>query len=145
MKGSLDIRNFTKSPTPRFPYEKALEEILPGWDMSLVFAGTTRAQKMNIALRKKDYIPNVLSYVAGEKSGEIIICPEIAKKQAPEYEMSYTAFVGFLFIHGCLHLKGMQHGDTMDRKELALLKRFFPNITSTSVPTPHVSTNRNRH
>lgn len=122
---TLDVRNFTRASIPRFPYKDALEAILPGWEMSLVFAGRTRAQNMNIALRKKDYVPNVLSYEAGEKSGEIVICLDVAKRQAPEYDLSYTEFVGFLFIHGCLHLKGMQHGDTMDTKERLLLKRFI--------------------
>lgn len=145
MQDALSIRNFTRSPQPRFPFDKALTEILPGWEMSLVFAGETRAQKMNQVLRQKDYIPNVLSYEAGPKSGEIIICLEVAKRQAKDYDMTYTQFVGFLFIHGCLHLKGMQHSDTMDAKERLLLKRFSPNITSSTTPLSHVTKNRNRH
>lgn len=124
MPTTLDIRNFTKSPVPKFPYKDALAATLPGWEMSLAFAGKTRAQSMNIQLRGKDYVPNVLSYESGPKSGEIVICLEEAKKQAPDYDMTYTEFVGFLFIHGCLHLKGDQHGATMERKERLLLKRF---------------------
>ena len=124
MSTTLDTRNFTKSPIPKFPYQEALSATLPGWDMSLVFAGSTRAQSMNIRLRGKDYVPNVLSYESGTKSGEIVICLEVAKKQAPDYDMTYTEFVGFLFIHGCLHLKGERHGATMERKERLLLKRF---------------------
>lgn len=139
---SLDIRNFTRSPIPKFPYRDALSHILPGWDMSLAFAGKTRAQSMNVLLRNKDYVPNVLSYESGEKSGEIVICLEVAKKQAPEYEMTYTEFVGFLFIHGCLHLKGMQHGATMDAKERLLLRRF---ISPSHTRSSNVPTNRNRH
>lgn len=124
MPTTLDTRNFTKSPIPKFPYQDALSATLPGWDMSLVFAGSTRAQSMNIRLRGKDYVPNVLSYESGTKSGEIVICLPVAKKQAPDYDMTYTQFVGFLFIHGCLHLKGERHGATMERKERLLLKRF---------------------
>ena len=124
MPTTLDTRNFTKSPIPKFPYKDALHAALPGWDMSLVFAGSTRAQSMNVRLRRKDYVPNVLSYESGKKSGEIVICLEVAKKQAPDYDMTYTEFVGFLFIHGCLHLKGERHGATMEHKERLLLKRF---------------------
>lgn len=124
MATTLDTRNFTRSPIPRFKYEEALKTVLPGWEMSLVFAGETRAQNMNIALRGKDYVPNVLSYEAGDRSGEIVICLEVAKRQAPDYDMSYSEFVGFLFIHGCLHLKGERHGATMERKERLLLKRL---------------------
>ena len=139
---TLDIRNFTRSRHPAFPYEEALKAVLPGWEMSLVFAGETRAKHMNIALRAKDYVPNVLSYESGTKSGEIVICPRVAKRQAPSYGLSYTEFVGLLFIHGCLHLKGMQHGATMDRQERLLLKRF----TRTNPPRSlNVPTHRNRH
>ena len=143
MASTLDIRNFTKSPVPRFPYEEALNAILPGWDMSLAFAGKTRAKAMNVALRGKDYVPNVLSYESGAKSGEIVICLEVAKKQAPDYDMSYTEFVGFLFIHGCFHLKGDRHGATMERKERLMLKRLTSPSKKSS--TSNVSTNRNRH
>jgi probable rRNA maturation factor len=108
----------------KFPFDTAYTHILPAWDISLAFAGTKRAQRMNKALRNKDYIPNVLSYETGKNSGEIVICLLEAKKQAPEYDMSYTQFVGFLFIHGLLHLKGEQHGATMEKQERLLLKRF---------------------
>ncbi len=138
----LDTRNFTKSPIPAFPFKKALESVLPGWEMSLVFAGETRAQSLNMQLRGKDYIPNVLSYETGNKSGEIVICPSVAKKQAPLYDMTYTQFVGYLFIHGCFHLKGERHGATMERKERLALKRFT-NLSPT--PTPNVPKNRNRN
>lgn len=136
---SLDIKNFTRSTPPRFPFARALEEVLPGWEMSLVFAGETRARSLNIKLRRKDYIPNVLSYLSGKKSGEIIICPNVAKKQAPSYDLTYPHMVGFLFIHGLLHLKGMQHGATMDKQERALLQRFI------NLVPPDGQAHRNRH
>lgn len=139
---TLDTRNFTRSKYPTFPYTEALQAVLPGWEMSLVFAGKTRAQQMNIQLRNKDYVPNVLSYQSGNKSGEIVICPSVAKKQAPSYGLSYTDFVGLLFIHGCLHLKGMQHGATMDSQERLLLKRF---TRTKLLRTSNVPKNRNRH
>lgn len=139
---TLDIRNFTKSPVPSFPFKDALQAILPGWDMSLAFAGKTRAQSMNVRLRNKDYVPNVLSYESGTNSGEIVICLEVAKRQAPDYGMKYTEFVGFLFIHGCLHLKGEQHGATMERKERLMLKRLTNQSKNSSSNVP---TNRNRH
>lgn len=122
---TLDIRNMTRQKTVKFPFDSAHRHILPQWEVSLAFVGTERAQNMNKALRNKDYIPNVLSYETGKNSGEIVICPLEAKKQAKEYDMTYTQFVGFLFIHGLLHLKGEQHGATMEKQERLLLKRFI--------------------
>ena len=131
----------TRRPTPRFPYEKTLKAALPGWDISLVFVGMTRAKSLNQKLRNKHYIPNVLAYETGTKSGEVIICLEEAKKQAPSYEMRYPEFVGFLFIHALMHLKGYPHGPTMEKQERALLAR----IISSSPTAPHAPKNRNRN
>jgi rRNA maturation RNase YbeY len=121
---TLDIRNMTRQTTVKFPFAAAHKHILPTWEVSLAFVGTERAKAMNKQLRNKDYTPNVLSYQSGNKSGEIVICPLVAKKQAKKYDMTYTQFVGFLFIHGLLHLKGQQHGATMEKQERLLLKRF---------------------
>ncbi len=57
---------------------------------------------------------NVLSFPLSKTSGEILLCPEAAKP--------YT--IGYLFIHGCLHLKGARHSATMEREENRLLKKF---------------------
>jgi rRNA maturation RNase YbeY len=138
---SLDIRNFTRRKPPVFPYAKIASTILPSWEISLVFAGTTRAQSLNKSLRNKTYIPNVLSYTLGKKSGEIIICPDVAKKQAQEYGLSYPHFIVFLFIHGLLHLKGRAHGTTMERHERTFLKRF----TGATLTYGDTTTNRNGH
>jgi rRNA maturation RNase YbeY len=148
MASTLDVRNFTRRSAPGLPYQKIAAAILPSWEISLVFAGETRAKNLNIQLRDKDYIPNVLSYETSstkkERSGEIIICPSVAKKQAPDYELPYAAFVGFLFIHGLLHLKGLRHGTTMDRYEREYLSRFIP-VSTFSSKSPHGPTHRNRN
>jgi probable rRNA maturation factor len=142
VKTTLDIRNFTRrAPAPGVPFMKLAEALLPGWEISLVFAGEIRAQQLNVALRNKDYIPNVLSYVTGTRSGEIIICPAVAAREHASYGMPYADFMAYLFIHGLLHLKGHPHGATMERHERTYLARFGFKSPS------HVNgtTNRNRH
>ncbi len=131
MTSSLDVRNFTRAHRiPAFSYDRIAKTVLPDWEISLVFVGERRAQNLNRQLRKKDYVPNVLSYETtgltgqGERSGEIIICPSVALRQAGSYDLSYRNFVAFLFIHGLLHLKGLRHGTTMERHERTFLKRF---------------------
>lgn len=133
----------TRRPAPRFPYAKALEKALPGWDVSLVFVTEAKAKAMNVSLRKKTYVPNVLSYETGMRSGEIVICLAEAKRQASSYDMPYSAFVGFLFIHALAHLKGMPHGATMDRYERAMLARFI-SVPSTSNAPKNLRRNRHR-
>ncbi len=120
---SLDIKAFTKKGVPRLSYDTIAKQVLPGWEISLVFAGRARATSLNKVLRKKSYAPNVLSYVTGHKSGEVIICPEVAASQAASYDMTHKKFITYLFIHGLLHLKGLKHGTTMEKQERALILR----------------------
>jgi len=135
----LDIRNFTRTSPPRHPYEKIAQTILPGWDISLAFVGETRAKRLNQQLRGKDYVPNVLSYESGKRSGEIIICPSVAKRERASYGLGCHQHIAYLFIHGLLHLKGYPHGPTMDKYERAHMARFI------GVSVPNGTTNHDRH
>ena len=124
MAGGVSIRNLTRRKAPRLPFGAVAKEVLPSWEISLVFVPEAKAKALNKKLRKKTYTPNVLSYEAGNKTGEIIICPQVAKQQAPSYGLTMEMFMLHLFIHGCLHLKGYPHGATMDRREQKLLAKF---------------------
>jgi len=125
----VSIQNLTRIPLrrdSRLLFSKVAKKVLPGWGVSLVFIGEKRALSLNKKLRRKNYIPNVLSYALGTKSGEIIICPREAERQAESYGMSKRAFILYLFIHGALHIKGWAHGAKMDRCERNLLAKFLP-------------------
>jgi probable rRNA maturation factor len=87
------------------------------YDLSLVFVGETISKRTNKENRGKDYPTNILSFSYDEKSGEILICPKVAKKEYKKFDMSYPNFLIYLFIHGCLHLKGLDHGDEMEKLE----------------------------
>jgi len=110
---------------PQLPYETIKNDILgKRYQLSLSFVGETRAQRLNQTYRKKDYVPNVLSFPLTDTTGEIIIAPKIATKEAQKFSMTPTGYQGFLFIHGCLHLKGYGHGDTMDRLEKKYVAKY---------------------
>lgn len=134
---SVSIKNLTRrTGVPRFAYKEIVESVLPGWNISLVFVGPAQARKLNEQMRGKTYVPNVLSYTLGWKSGEIIICLNEAEKQAFSYDMSARTFILFLFIHGVLHIKGWVHGVRMERCERNLLARY---------ETTHSRRHRHRH
>lgn len=123
---TVSIQNLTKSriPLPRRVFSLLVESILPGWEVSLVFVTLSRAQKLNTTLRKKQYVPNVLSYSVGKQHAEIIICPSIAKKESSLHQMSEREYLLYLFIHGALHAKGWRHSAKMETWEKKLLKRY---------------------
>lgn len=125
MSESLEILNMTKSTLPRVSFLDIKNEILgKKYNLSLVFCGNRKSKELNKKYRNKDYTPNILSFPIDKESGEIFINPHVAKKEAKDFQKSYTNFIGFLFIHGCLHLKGMEHGSIMDKAEEKFCKKF---------------------
>ncbi len=110
---------------PKLDYQKFKDTILgKKYQLSLAFVGSKRAQSINIASRKKDYVPNVLSFPFDQNQGEIFICPEIAATEAHKFSLSQDGYIAFLFIHGLIHLKGHDHGEAMDKLEKSYLKKF---------------------
>lgn len=110
---------------PSLPYKKIKEDILgKRYRISLVFVGEKRAARINKKNRGKTYAPNVLSFPLDEHTGEVIITPMVAKREAQRQRKSLRSHVGFLFIHGLLHLKGYVHGATMERAEKRYLAKY---------------------
>jgi probable rRNA maturation factor len=123
--GKLTVASSIRGKLPRLPLDRIHEHILgKKYELSIAFIGEDRAREINRRSRGKTYAPNVLSFPLGTSEGEIYICPVVARRQAPRHDMSYRTFLIFLAIHGMLHLKGMDHSDTMESMERALLKRF---------------------
>ncbi len=121
---SLSISKSAKT-YPKLPYEAMKDAILgKKYSLSLIFIGATRAQALNLTHRKATYVPNVLSFPLDNTTGEIYITPHVAKTECKKYGMTPNGYIGFLFIHGLLHLKGYPHGATMDTAEKKYTARF---------------------
>lgn len=103
---------------PKLQYEAMKDAVLgKNYSLSLIFIGEKRARDLNSKHRKASYVPNVLSFPLTKTVGEIYITPQIAKKESKKFNMTPSGYIGFLFIHGLLHLKGYPHGATMERLE----------------------------
>lgn len=94
------------------------------FSLSINFVTPKIAQDLNIKYRDKDYIPNILSFPLSKNEGEIFICLSVVKKEAKNFSLSYQDFLTLLFVHGCLHLKGLDHGDKMESLENKYFKKF---------------------
>jgi len=115
----------TASGYPKHPYGKMKDDILgKKYTVSLAFIGGTRAQKLNTEHRNMTYVPNVLSFPLTPEMGEVFITPSVAKKEATKFDMSVEGYIGFLYIHALLHLKGLDHGDTMDKAEKKYCSKY---------------------
>ncbi len=125
MGESFTIVNRTKGKLPRLPFERMKNEALgESYELELVFLGPKEMHKINLEHHKKDKPTNILSFPLSEKSGQIFICPSYAKKEAPDFDRTFTNYIAFLFIHGVIHLKGFDHGSTMENAERKIRTKF---------------------
>ena len=61
--------------------------------------------------------------------GDVVLCPAVARRNAPAHAGTYDDEVAVLLVHGILHLLGMDHvadddAAAMDRRQRELLDRF---------------------
>ncbi len=125
---TLDTDTMTvssKGTLPSVPFLALKEKILgKKYELSIRFVAPAEAQALNIAHRNKDYIPNTLSFPLSETSGEIILCRSAMRREYKDFDMEYEQYLVFIIIHSMLHLKGYEHGSTMERKERDILALF---------------------
>lgn len=115
---ALTITNTTKGKLPLLPFAKMADAVLgKEYDCSLVIVGSKKSQELNREYRGKDNPTNILSFPLDKNEGEIFLDLKKARADAVNFERSYTNFIGFLFIHGLLHLKGLDHGAKMENAE----------------------------
>jgi probable rRNA maturation factor len=110
---------------PKLPFEEIkIASLGKNYTLSLIFTSPEKMKKLNLIYRDKNTATDILSFPIDEIEGEIYICLEEAKKEAVKFERTFENFIGFLFIHGCVHLKGHDHGSTMENVEVKLRKQF---------------------
>jgi len=119
------LTNTTQSSLRGVPYRKLAAAILPKrYELSIVIVGDKASRTLNRRYRKKDTIPNILSFPLSKTEGELFLNMAQARRDAPSFKMPERKFLVYLVIHGLLHLKGLSHGRTMNQAETHFLKRF---------------------
>ncbi len=124
-KENFSITNKTRMKIPVVPFTKIKNEALgEKYDLSLVFIGEDRSRYLNRTYRGKNKPTNVLSFEIEKNQGEVFITPKLVRKETKLFDRKFDNLVAFLFIHGLMHLKGMEHGSTMEKAEVKLRKKF---------------------
>lgn len=100
-------------------------------EVSITFVTNEAIQEINREYRDKDQPTDVISFALEELGegetviiaegmprvlGDIIISTERAEEQATEYGHSFERELGFLAVHGFLHLLGYDHMTEEDEK-----------------------------
>ena len=88
-----------------------------GYVLSVAYVSEKKSREINKKYRKKDKATNVLSFPLRKNEGELVLCKAVIKKEARDLGRTFEKWLGFLVIHGMLHLKGFKHSSTMERLE----------------------------
>ncbi|WP_175615999.1 rRNA maturation RNase YbeY [Piscibacillus halophilus] len=114
-------------------YAAEMEEVNSEAELSVTFVNNTQIQDINREYRQKDQPTDVISFAMQESGenemeivgdnlpehlGDIVVSLEKAKEQAEEYNHSYQRELGFLIVHGFLHLLGYDHQTVEEEKEM---------------------------
>lgn len=95
-----------------------------GYELSLVFVTHAESRKWNKHYRGKDKSTNILSFPLSETEGEILIDLALVKEEAKEQGEDEAAYLAYIFIHGLIHLKGLDHGSKMEQEERKIRQKF---------------------
>jgi len=95
------------------------------YELAVNFIPPTEAQNLNITYRRKDYIPNILSFPLAKKEGEIFICLSVVRAEAKKFSLTYDNFLILLLVHGALHLRGLEHGLKMEKLEQTISEKYM--------------------
>lgn len=122
--GQLTV-SIHKGKLPYLPFLELKNDILgEEFDLSVHFVDSKTAQKLNKQHRRKDYVPNTLSFPYSKTSGEIFLQLETIFSQAPEFEMSEQNYLVYIYIHSLLHILGLDHGPKMEQLEEKYLQKY---------------------
>jgi probable rRNA maturation factor len=124
-KDNFTLINETRESIPRVSFVDIKNEILGvDYELTLVVTSPEHVKKLNTIYRDKEESTDILSFPLSENEGEMYISPEDTRRMAPDFDRPYENFFAFLFIHGCTHLKGHDHGDIMEGIEAKVREKF---------------------
>ncbi|ALN76538.1 MULTISPECIES: rRNA maturation RNase YbeY [Staphylococcus] len=111
-------------------FAKDQENITEDAELSVTFVDKDEIQAINRDYRDKDKVTDVISFAFEEDEtvfegmdmprvlGDIIICTDVAQEQALQYNHSFERELGFLALHGFLHLLGYDHMNETDEQQM---------------------------
>jgi probable rRNA maturation factor len=55
--------------------------------------------------------------------GDVVVCPAVAARQAPDHDSTYSDEMALLVVHGLLHLLGLDHAEEVEAERMEALER----------------------
>ncbi|MDD6919844.1 MAG: rRNA maturation RNase YbeY [Eubacteriales bacterium] len=101
--------------------------------VSLTLVDEDKIRDINSQFRDTDKVTDVLSFPQYSNIqefedesfvllGDVVICDNVARKQAEEYGHSYEREFIYLFVHSIAHLLGYDHMDEEEKKTMRIFE-----------------------
>ena len=101
------------------------ENVDEGAELSLLFVAADHIRKLNKRFAGDDYATDVLAFPMMEDDddgslllGDVVICPEVAEKNAVDLNHGLQDELAALVVHGTLHLLGYDHQREDDKAKM---------------------------
>lgn len=118
----IEVNNLTRSRVDKKFLKRVAQIVLRGENkkesnLSIVLLGLRKMGNLNKKYRGRNLATDVLSFaftnkfpvIPGIEIGEVVICPEIVKKNAKKFKTTFNKELARALTHGLLHLLGYEH------------------------------------
>ena len=117
------------------------EDLDDNSELSVLFVTAGHIRRLNKRFAGNDYATDVLAFPMMDEDdetfllGDVVVCPEVAEKNAHKLGHGVGKEIDTLLVHGTLHLLGYDHQgvddkERMDKRVTEVLSTFQKETTS---------------
>lgn len=125
----IEITNLTKFKINKNFFKKIVKNVLKKegkkFDISIVFLGKQKIKKINKIYLKKNQPTDVLVFKLEKNWAEIVLCPEVIKKNAKKYKTSFQKELLNCLLHGIFHLFGFEDKTKKGKEKMEKKQKFY--------------------
>lgn len=137
------IRGWVRQVAKELRARKILKGTVPS--VTLVFISNPEMKIMNTRYRSKAYATDILSFESMDPKnlGDLVIASTVVRRQAKEHGLSFEFEMGYMILHGMLHLLGFDHEGS--KKDAAKMFKIQDDVFEQLCQSlTHVSSSRKR-
>jgi probable rRNA maturation factor len=143
-RGDAWDRDAISDPTVKLAAHAAFSVAPPKpapYEITIVLTDDAQMRDLNRTWRNKDQPTNVLSFPAGNASGEtgmlgdVVIAYETTQREAEEAGIALPNHVSHLVVHGVLHLLGFDHRNDAEAEQMEDLENLA--LASLGIADPY--------
>jgi probable rRNA maturation factor len=93
-------------------------------EIVVVLVSSGEMKRLNHLYRGKNYATDVLSFESADPTclGELVLCVPVIRAQGKRTGLGERGELGYMIVHGVLHLLGYDHMETKDQAQMFQLQ-----------------------